>query len=83
MTDYKDLIVRLRLNCCRYCKLWDGTGCRLDGDCSSHAKLEAANAIEAMNRRETPMKITEIHVDEYYCPVCGQRLLSEPPKEET
>ena len=32
---------------------------------------EAAEAIETINRRETPMKITEIHVDEYYCPACG------------
>lgn len=31
----------------------------------------AADAIEAINRRETPMKITEIHVDEYFCPACG------------
>ena len=27
--------------------------------------------IEELSRRETPMKITEIHVDEYYCPACG------------
>lgn len=32
---------------------------------------QAADAIEKMGRRETPMKITEIHVDEYYCPACG------------
>ena len=32
---------------------------------------EAADVIEATNRRETPMKITEIHADEYYCPACG------------
>lgn len=30
-----------------------------------------ADAIEELSRRETPMKITEIHVDEYYCPACG------------
>lgn len=33
--------------------------------------IEAADAIEELSRRETPMKITEIHVDEYYCPACG------------
>lgn len=33
--------------------------------------MEAADAIEKLSRRETPMKITEIHVDEYYCPACG------------
>lgn len=32
---------------------------------------EAADAIEKLSRKETPMKITEIHVDEYYCPACG------------
>lgn len=26
---------------------------------------------EKLSRRETPMKVTEIHVDEYYCPACG------------
>lgn len=31
----------------------------------------AASAIENLRRRETPMKIAEIHVDEYYCPACG------------
>ena len=31
----------------------------------------AAKAIEELVRRETPMNITEIHVDEYYCPACG------------
>lgn len=85
MSDYKNLIKRLRNMGCQICPI-----CR-----------EAADAIEAMNRRETPMKITEIHVDEYYCPacgaenncdqgyvqdaycpVCGQRLLSEPLKED-
>ncbi len=24
-----------------------------------------------LKRRDTPAKIREIHVDEYYCPVCG------------
>ena len=32
---------------------------------------QAADAIETLNSRETPMKITEIHVDEYFCPACG------------
>lgn len=31
----------------------------------------AADAIEDLSKRETPMKITEIHVDEYFCPACG------------
>ena len=63
---------------------------------------EAADAIEELSGKQTPMKVTEIHVDEYfcpscgsenncdqgcvqdaYCPVCGQRIWAEPPKEET
>lgn len=32
---------------------------------------QAADAIEQLSKRETPMKITEIHVDEYFCPACG------------
>lgn len=32
---------------------------------------DAADAIDGLSCRETPMKITEIHVDEYYCPACG------------
>lgn len=86
MTDYKELIKRLRKQGCQICPI-----CH-----------EAADAIEVLIRRETPVKITEIHVDEYYCPACGaenncdqgrvqdaycpacgQRLLSDLPKEET
>ena len=33
--------------------------------------LQAADVMNDLIRRETPMKITEIHVDEYYCPACG------------
>ena len=92
---------------CRACS----QGCIYPSECSYFTKppfkcmrqllSEAADAIEEMNRRRTPMKITEIHVDEYfcpacgaenncdqgcvqdaYCPVCGQRLWAEQPKEE-
>lgn len=38
---------------------------------SSTMMRQAADVIEKLSRRETPMKITEIHVDEYYCPACG------------
>lgn len=41
------------------------------GNCNTCVKLKAADAIEKLSCRETPMKITEIHVDEYYCPACG------------
>lgn len=43
---------------------------------------QASDVIETLSRRETPMKITEVHVDKYYCPACGQRLLPEPQKEK-
>lgn len=33
--------------------------------------LEAAKAIEELQAKHTPMKVIEIHVDEYYCPNCG------------
>ncbi len=57
---YDELVEALRL-CVRY-----GKG----ADVLANA-LKAADAIEELSRRETPMKITEIHVDEYYCPACG------------
>ena len=41
------------------------------GNCNTCVKRQAADDIEKLSRRETPMKITEIHVDEYYCPACG------------
>ena len=40
-------------------------------DETDELRFEAADAIEELSCRETPMKITEIHVDEYYCPACG------------
>lgn len=55
-TMYEELVKRLR-EPCQY------ENCVL---CK-----EAADAIEKLSRRETPMKITEVHVDEYYCPACG------------
>ena len=42
-----------------------------EGNATAKLYSEAADAIEELSRRETPMKITEIHVDEYYCPACG------------
>ena len=27
--------------------------------------------IMELKERDTPMEVTEIHVDEYYCPACG------------
>ena len=42
-----------------------------DGRCFIRLMTQAADAIEELSCRETPMKITEIHVDEYYCPACG------------
>lgn len=65
---YEELVKRLR-NCeqfkCKVCDYEQILGCR--------AKLnkEAADAIEELSAKETPMAVTEIHVDEYYCPNCG------------
>ena len=27
--------------------------------------------VKSLIKRDTPMKVTDIHVDEYYCPACG------------
>ena len=66
---YDELVKRLRLCAegfrCRECDYGNVRLCRLK------MNNEAADAIEELSRRETPMKITKIHVDEYYCPACG------------
>ena len=59
---YEELIKRLRDRASRENAYYEHGGDVIN---------EAADAVEEMNRRETPMKITEIHVDEYYCPACG------------
>lgn len=33
--------------------------------------FEAAEVIIQLQHKEAPMLITNIHVDEYYCPACG------------
>ena len=35
--------------------------------CMNHALYRAMDALE----KQIPMKVTDIHVDEYYCPTCG------------
>ena len=69
VSDYTELLYWLRNDSCT-----DGSDCEHCPDstrCYLFIMNKAADAIEEMNRRETPMKITEIHVDEYYCPACG------------
>ena len=66
---YEELVERLRSQCRGYGK--ECEDCNADGNCRSQMENEAADAIECLSCRETPMKITEIHVDEYYCPACG------------
>ena len=67
---YDELVKRLR-----YCsEETSGCGlCALSDNCVLRVGLilQAADAIAELSKRETPMKITEIHVDEYYCPACG------------
>ena len=58
----------------RQCAEASCAGCKNDLvqiGCRGLLQHEAADAIEELSKRETPMKITEIHVDEYYCPACG------------
>ena len=69
---YEELILKLRdtgiiLNCypeeCNHCES--------KPYCTRVYANQAADVMEDLIKRETPMKITEIHVDEYYCPACG------------
>lgn len=68
MPMYDELIKNLRET-----DFSDGCPCGAENLCKDNDCLiwQAADAIEELSRRETPMKITEIHVDEYYCPACG------------
>ena len=47
--NYEELVKRLKIQCYG-CKLWDGEKCCLKGDCSAHTRLEAADAIEELNK---------------------------------
>ena len=51
MEMYENLVKRLRESC-RDCKLWDGNECCLDGDCTGRVRLQAADAIEELLRKE-------------------------------
>ena len=74
---YDELVNSLRLctsdkrgyGCAKECAY--GKKHPLNWWCMDYLLREAADAIEKRSKRETPMKITEIHVDEYYCPACG------------
>lgn len=102
---YDELVRSLRICAegehCDKCTKWEAKQNGGLNVCQTALCKEAADAIEELSRKETPMKIAEIHVDEYfclacgaenncdqghvqdaYCPACGQRLLPEPPKEE-
>lgn len=39
--------------------------------CMTKIVGDAADAIEEFSAKQTPMKVAEIHVDEYFCPACG------------
>lgn len=60
-----------RLNVGDECICFHDGCCEAEPTCMYELMRKAADAIEELSRRETPMKITEIHVDEYYCPACG------------
>ena len=46
---YDELIKRLRVFC-EGCKLWDGCKCCLKGECSQQKSLQAADAIEELQK---------------------------------
>lgn len=46
---YNELIKRLRAFC-EGCKLWDGYKCCLKGECSEQKNLQAADAIEELQK---------------------------------
>jgi DNA-directed RNA polymerase subunit RPC12/RpoP len=35
------------------------------------AEIEVLEELGRLRRKERPLEITEIHLDEYYCPACG------------
>ena len=93
---YDELIKRLRVSC-EDCKLWDGYRCCLKCDCTAQTRLQAADAIEHMQK--TILRLEDelgIYDD---LPMVDQReslipwiyadidtiidSYSEPPKEET
>ena len=32
---------------------------------------ETIDLLDKLDKQQTPIKINEVHVDEYYCPACG------------
>ena len=47
---YEELINKLK-SVCYECKLWDGEKCCLKGDCLDQTRLEAADAIEELQKK--------------------------------
>lgn len=37
----------------------------------SHEVTKATAVYEQLQKKNTPVKVKEIHIDEYYCPTCG------------
>lgn len=52
MRNNDELIKRLRASC-EGCKLWDGYRCCLKGDCTVQTRLQAADAIEELQKKES------------------------------
>ena len=65
---------RICFECLHYeaCQSWNiGSLVETAADNCVNYRASVNRGKEDLSRKETPMKITEIHVDEYYCPACG------------
>lgn len=77
---YDELVKSLRLctsdkreyGCAKECTY--GKKHPLNWWCMDYLLKEAADAIEELSAKQTPMAVTAIHVDEY-CPACGWKMV--------
>ena len=58
---YDELIKRLRITCVG-CKLWDGYKCCLKGKCSEQKRLQAADAIEELQKQLQKSEVDNINL---------------------
>lgn len=58
------------LKTCRYCS---------DGNCTETNKYSTCDYTIA-KEKQIPKKVTDIHVDEYYCPNCGAENIADQGK---
>ena len=70
MSGYTELIQNLK-SCCFGCKLWDGFECCLNGDCTAHTRLKAADAIEELIADRKIGKWERTSKNLMACSACG------------